>query len=145
MKKSLVCTLMSLVLLALCVSTAAAVKSDYVWSPDYNSYDEVMPPMDNTPIRFYVVDNHDGTWDLQLTIKNLSLYNWGSNQVDLVCTKGMKYLNNPEEIRWNISDAVNRGETTQMTLKLGSYVKGANFRFNVKYGDTYLMGFYIKL
>ena len=35
-----------------------------------------MKPLDLTPIRFYVQDEHDGTYTLTLTLKNVTDRSW---------------------------------------------------------------------
>lgn len=135
------CVLLTVLLTA--AGMAYAWPEDYQWAPDYNSNKDIMPPMPNTPVRFYVQDNHDGTWDLQLTVINLSQYPWAAGQMDLVCTKGQYYLAS-EENHWKIEEEVPRGYETTMVIPLDNYEPGGKMRFNVKYGDRFIMGFYIR-
>ena len=108
-------------------------------------YDPHMPPMDNNPIRFYVQDEHDGTYTLTLTIKNLSNRSWPAGAYQLVCKRGSDYLLNGSGPYWTIEDNVARGETTEIVAKLNQYVPGGRMVFYVLDGQNSFYGFYIRL
>lgn len=108
-------------------------------------YDPHMPPIDMNPIRFYVQDEHDGTYTLTLTIKNLSNRSWPAGRYQLVCKRGSNYLLDGSGPYWTIEEDVARGETTQIVAKLNQYVRNGRMVFYVLDGQNSFYGFYIRL
>ena len=74
------------------------------WYYEKKDYDPHMPPMDMNPIRFYVQDEHDGTYTLTLTIKNLSNRSWPAGAYQLVCKRGSDYLAPGSGPYWTITE-----------------------------------------
>ena len=104
-----------------------------------------MKPLDLTPVRFYVQDEHDGTYTLTLTIKNLSSRSWPAGAYQLVCKRGSDYLLEGSGPYWTITEDVSRGATTQIVAKLNQYVPMGRMVFYVLDGNNSIQGFYIRL
>ena len=115
------------------------------WYYEKKDYDPHMPPMDMNPIRFYVQDEHDGTYTLTLTIKNLSNRSWPAGAYQLVCKRGSDYLAPGSGPYWTITEDVARGETTQIVATLNQYVRNGRMVFYVLDGQNSFYGFYIRL
>lgn len=146
MKKTLwiaiVCALLAATLLGIC-NVSAQTENFYYYHK--KGYDQLMPPMDLNPVRFYVQDEHDGTYTLTLTIKNLSDRSWPAGKYELVCKRGSDYLAPGSGPRWVITDEVPRGTTTQITAKLNQFVPNGRMVFYVLDGKNSFYGFYIRL
>lgn len=122
--------------------TGVNERFDYYKKKDFEPH---MKPMDMTPVRFYVQDEHDGTYTLTLTIKNLSDRPWPAGGYDLVCKRGSDYLVEGSGPRWTINENVARGETTQIQATLNQYVRNGRMVFYVLDGQNSFYGFYIRL
>ena len=139
---AIICGLCAAMLMGVCgVSAQKEVFEHY----EKNDPGPRMPPMDNTPIRFYVQDEHDGTYTLTLTIKNLSNRSWPAGAYQLVCSRGRDYLLEGSGPYWTIEEDVARGETTQIVAKLNKYVPNGRMVFYVLDGPNSFYGFYIRL
>lgn len=108
-------------------------------------YDPHMKPIDMNPIRFYLQDEHDGTYTLTLTIKNLSDRSWPKGAYRLVCKRGSDYLMEGSGLYWTIDQDVARGETVQIEAKLNQYVPNGRMVFYILDGNNSFYGFYIRL
>lgn len=122
--------------------TGVNERFDYYKKKDFEPH---MKPLDMTPVRFYVQDEHDGTYTLTLTIKNLSDRPWPAGGYDLVCKRGSDYLTEGSGPRWTITENVPRGETTQIQATLNQYVRNGRMVFYVLDGQNSFFGFYIRL
>ena len=146
MRKSLwiamICAICAVLLLGIGGSFAQTEKFDHYEKKDYDPH---MKPMDLTPVRFYVQDEHDGTYTLTLTIKNLSNRSWPAGTYRLVCKRGSNYLTEDSGPYWTITEDVARGETTQIVAKLNQYVPMGRMVFYVLDGNNSIQGFYIRL
>lgn len=148
----LVCGLCAALFLGICAVSAQSDNVNSVPAP-YEKFEHYkkkdfephMKPMDLTPIRFYVQDEHDGTYTLTLTIKNLSNRSWPAGAYQLVCKRGSEYLAEGSGPRWTITDNVARGETTQIQATLNQYVRNGRMVFYVLDGENSFYGFYIRL
>ena len=138
----IICGICAALLMDVCgVSAQKEVFEHY----EKKDYDPHMKPIDMNPIRFYVQDEHDGTYTLTLTIKNLSNRSWPAGAYQLVCKRGSDYLLNGSGPYWTITDNVARGETTQIVAKLNKYVRGGRMVFYIMDGQNSFYGFYIRL
>ena len=139
---AIICGLCAALLLGVCcVSAQTEVFEHY----QKNDPGPRMPPIDNNPIRFYLQDEHDGTYTLTLTIKNLSNRSWPAGAYQLVCSRGRDYLLEGSGPYWTIEDNVARGETTQIVARLNKYVPNGRMVFYVLDGANTFYGFYIRL
>lgn len=110
-----------------------------------NDYDPHMKPLDLRPVRFYVQDEHDGTYTLTLTLKNISSRSWPAGKYDLLCKRGSDYLAEGSGPRWTIEKETPIGGTTQIVATLKEYVRGGRMVFYVMDGANSFYGFYIRL
>ena len=109
------------------------------------NYNPIVGPMDLNPIRFYVQDNHDGTYTLTLTLKNVSDRSWPAGRYDLLCKRGSNMLAPGSGPRWNISEDVPRGTKTIIQATLTRYERGARMVFYLMDGNNSFYGFYIRM
>lgn len=138
----IVCGICAALLLGVCSVSAQTEVFKYYEKKDYDPH---MKPMDNTPVRFYVQDEHDGTYTLTLTIKNLSNRSWPAGAYQIVCKRGSDYLLSGSGPYWTITENVARGESIQVVAKLNQYVPGGRMVFYVLDGANSFYGFYIRL
>ena len=110
-----------------------------------NDYDPRMKPLDLTPVRFYVQDEHDGTYTLTMTLKNFSDRSWPAGKYELLCKRGSEYLAEGSGPRWTIEEETPRGTTTQVVATLKEYVRGGRMVFYIMDGVNSFYGFYIRL
>lgn len=134
--------LCAVLLLGVCSASAQTEVFDHY---DKVEYDPIMPPLDLNPIRFYVQDEHDGTYTLTLTLKNVTNRAWPAGKYQLLVKRGSDYLAAGSGPRWTITDAVPRGYTTQITATLKEYVRGGRMVFYILDGDNSFYSFYIRL
>lgn len=106
--------------------------------------EDVMPPMDTTPVRFQVSSNPDGTYNLFMRFKNQSGYTWTPDSCTLVCRRGMDFLNNGEN-GWTIEDVTPKGVEYRTNITLNNYEYGKRMAFAIKCGNAYGGGFWIRL
>ena len=139
---AMICAVCAALLLGVCSVFAQTEKFYFYEKKDYEPH---MKPMDLTPVRFYVQDEHDGTYTLTLTIKNLSNRSWPAGKYDLLCKRGSNYLAEGSGPRWTITEDVARGTTTQIVATLKEYVRGGRMVFYVMDGNNSFYGFYIRL
>lgn len=139
---AMICGIISVMLLGICGVSAQAEVFEYYTKKDYDPH---MKPMDNVPVRFYVQDEHDGTYTLTLTIKNLSNRSWPAGAYQLVCKRGSDYLAEGSGPYWTIDKAVARGESIVLTTKLKQYVPMGRMVFYVLDQGNSIFGFYIRL
>ena len=139
---AMICGVCAVLLMGICGVYAQSERFDFYQKKDYDPH---MKPIDMSPIRFYVQDEHDGTYTLTLTIKNLSNRSWPVGGYQLVCKRGSEYLLEGSGPYWTIEDNVARGETTQIVAKLNKYVRNGRMVFYVLDGDNSFYGFYIRL
>ena len=116
----------------------------------FNYYQEknnlpISGPVDLNPIRFYVQDNHDGTYTLTLTLKNVSDRSWPAGRYDLLCKRGSNMLAEGSGPRWTIEEDVPRGTKTVIEATLTEYVPNARMVFYLMDGNNSFYGFYIRL
>ncbi len=151
MKKTLwiavVCGVLAVMLLGIC--GASAQENNHVYEKfeyyEKKDYDPHMKPLDLSPVRFYVQDEHDGTYTLTLTLKNVSSRSWPAGKYDLLCKRGSQYLAEGSGPRWTITEDTPRGTTTQITATLKEYVRGGRMVFYIMDGVNSFYGFYIRL
>ena len=139
---AVICGICAALLLGICSVYAQREEFKYYQKKDYDPH---MKPMPLTPIRFYVQDEHDGTYTLTLTITNLSDRSWPAGAYQLVCKRGSDYLQEGSGPYWTITDNVARGETTQIVAKLNKYVPMGRMVFYVLDGQNSFYGFFIRL
>lgn len=139
---AIICGLCAAMLLGVCSVFAQTEVFEHYEKKDYDPH---MKPIDQTPVRFYVQDEHDGTYTLTLTIKNLSDRAWSAGKNTLLCKRGSNYLSSGSGPQWTISENVARGETTQIVAKLNQYVPGGRMVFYILEGNNSIYGFYIRL
>lgn len=139
---AMVCGLVAALLMGICAVNAQTEVFEHYQKRDHEPH---MKPLDLTPVRFYVQDEHDGTYTLTLTIKNLSNRSWPAGGYQLVCKRGSDYLAEGSGPYWTITDNVARGETTQIQATLNQYVPGGRMVFYVLDGQNSFYGFYIRL
>ena len=138
------------VVLGVCAVLALGIFSASAQTEIFNyytkrDYDPHMKPIDMNPIRFYVQDEHDGTYTLTLTLKNVSDRAWPAGRYQLLCKRGSNYLADGEGPSWTITEDVPRGYTTQIVTTLKEYVRGGRMVFYIMDGSNSFYGFYIRL
>ena len=139
---AIVCGLCAAFLLGICGVYAQTEVFEYYEKKDY---DPRMKPLDLTPIRFYVQDEHDGTYTLTLTLKNVTDRSWPAGKYQLLVKRGSDYLAEGSGPRWTITDSVARGTTTEIKATLKEYVRGGRMVFYIMDGDNSFYSFYIRL
>ena len=139
---TMICGILAAMLLGICGVSAQTELFEYYEKKDY---DPRMGPIDNTPVRFYVEEEIDGTYSLTLTIKNLSNRSWPAGKYQLVCKRGSDYLAEGSGPYWVINKAVPRGETVVLKTKLKEYVPLGRMVFYVLDNGNSFYGFYIRL
>ena len=139
---AMICGLLAALLLGVCTVSAQKEVFEHYEKKDFEPH---MKPLDLTPVRFYVQDEHDGTYTLTLTIKNLSNRSWPAGAYQLVVKRGSNYLAPGSGPYFTITDAVARGETTQIQATLNQYIPGGRMVFYVLDGSNAFYGFYIRL
>ena len=139
---AIICAIVAAMLLSVCsVSAQTEVFGHY----EKKDYDPHMPPLDLNPIRFYVQDNHDGTYTLTMTVKNVTNRDWPAGRYDLLCKRGSNYLAKDSGPRWNIDMDVPRGTTIEIEATLTEYVPMGRMVFYIMDGDNSFSGFFIRL
>ena len=108
-------------------------------------YDPHMPPIDMNPIRFYVQDEHDGTYTLTLTLKNVTDRDWPAGKYELLVKRGSGYLAEGNGPRWTIEEAVPRGGTTEIKTTLQRYTRNGRMVFYILDGNNSFYSFFIRL
>ena len=146
MKKTLwiaiVCGLCAALILGVCGVYAQTEVFEHYEKKDYDPH---MKPLDLTPIRFYVQDEHDGTYTLTLTLKNVTDRSWPAGKYELLVKRGSNYLAEGSGPRWTITDSVARGTTTEIKATLKEYVRGGRMVFYIMDGDNSFYSFFIRL
>lgn len=106
--------------------------------------EEIMPPMDIVPIRFYAATNEDGTYTLNLWFRNISAKDWplGCN---MEIRKGLNLLSDPSQNAWFLSEDINRGGVYSVSLQLKEFVPGARMTFYVMKDGKFIDSYYIRL
>ncbi len=146
MKKNLwIAVLLGICAVLLFGICAASAQTEVFEHYEKKDYDPHMPPIDLNPIRFYVQDEHDGTYTLTLTLKNVTNRAWPAGQYQLLVKRGSDYLAEGSGPRWTIEDAVPRGYTTEITATLKEYVRGGRMVFYILDGNNSFYSFYIRL
>ncbi len=140
---AVVCGLCAALLLGVCgVYAQTEVLEEHYEKKDY---DPRMKPLDLTPIRFYVQDEHDGTWTLTLTLKNVTNRPWPAGRYQLLVKRGSEYLAEGSGPRWTITDEVPRGGTTRITATLKEYNPLHRMVFYILDGENSFYSFFIRL
>ncbi len=139
---SIVCGILAALLLG--VYTVSA-QTEYFYYYEKKDYEPHMKPLDLTPVRFYVQDEHDGTYTLTLTVKNLTDRPWPAGKYDLLCKRGSDYLISGSSPRVPIQNEVARGETTEIKYTLDKYVRNGRMVFYVMDGRNSFYHFFIRL
>ena len=146
MKKTLwiavICGILAAMLLGVCSVSAQKEVFDHYEKKDYDPH---MKPLDLTPVRFYVQDEHDGTYTLTLTLKNVSDRSWPTGRYQLLCKRGSDYLAEGSGPRWTIDKDVPRGQTIEIKATLNQYVPMGRMVFYIMDGQNSFYGFYIRL
>lgn len=146
MKKTLwiavICGILAAMLLGVCSVSAQKEVFDHYEKKDYDPH---MKPLDLTPVRFYVQDEHDGTYTLTLTLKNVSDRSWPAGRYQLLCKRGSDYLAEGSGPRWTIDKDVPRGQTIEIKATLNQYVPMGRMVFYIMDGQNSFYGFYIRL
>ena len=146
MKKTLwiavICGILAAMLLDVCSVSAQKEVFDHYEKKDYDPH---MKPLDLTPVRFYVQDEHDGTYTLTLTLKNVSDRSWPAGRYQLLCKRGSDYLAEGSGPRWTIDKDVPRGQTIEIKATLKQYVPMGRMVFYIMDGQNSFYGFYIRL
>ena len=124
---------------------AVSAQTEYFYFYEKKDYDPRMPPLDLTPVRFYVQDEHDGTYTLTLTVKNLTDRPWPAGKYDLLVKRGSEYLAPGCDPRVAITEAVPRGTTTEIKYTLNQYVRNGRMVFFIMDGNNSIYHFYIRL
>ena len=146
MKKTLWISIVCGILAALLLGVyAVSAQTEYFYFYEKKDYDPRMPPLDLTPVRFYVQDEHDGTYTLTLTVKNLTNRPWPAGKYDLLCKRGSEYLIPGSSPRVPIQNEVARGTTTEIKYTLDKYVRNGRMVFYVMDGNNSFYHFYIRL
>ena len=146
MKKTLwiavICGILAAMLLGVCSVSAQKEVFDHYEKKDYDPH---MKPLDLTPVRFYVQDEHDGTYTLTLTLKKVSDRSWPAGRYQLLCKRGSDYLAEGSGPRWTIVKDVPRGQTIEIKATLNQYVPMGRMVFYIMDGQNSFYGFYIRL
>ena len=139
---AIVCGLCAAFLLGVCGVSAQTEVFEHYQKKDYEPH---MKPLDLNPIRFYVQDEHDGTYTLTLTLKNVTDRAWPAGKYELLVKRGSDYLAEGSGPRWTITDEVARGTTTEIKATLKEYVPLGRMVFYIMDGNNSFYSFFIRL
>ena len=144
---AMICGLCAVLLIGVVAAFAddGSVFSPYIPPYPETDYLPISGPVDMNPIRFYVQDNHDGTYTLTLTLKNVSDRSWPAGRYDLLCKRGSNMLAEGSGPRWTIEEDVPRGTKTVIEATLTEYIPKARMTFYLMDGNNSFYGFYIRL
>ncbi len=146
MKKTLWLAILCGVLAALMLGVyAVSAQTEYFYHYEKKDYEPRMKPLDLTPVRFYIQDEHDGTYTLTLTVKNLTDRPWPAGKYDLLVKRGSDFLTEGSNPRVTITEDVARGTTTNIQYKLCKYERNARMVFYVMDGNNSFYHFYIRM